>query len=153
MLWNDAINLQVISFSTHHLLFRVSGDGNKGEWIVSGMYGWLENNAREQTWQLLSTIRRPAHEVRLCMGDFNEIMWSYEKTGDNQRPWKCMELFRNVARYCSLSDLGFSGSMFTWCNNRKGDQNIKEKLDRFLANDSWKSMYPSARVKHYRMYK
>jgi hypothetical protein len=35
---------------------------------------------------------------------------------------------------CHLSDLGFTGSKFTWTNCRQDGSFIKEQLDRAIAN-------------------
>lgn len=68
------------------------------------------------------------------MGDFNEILWSFEKRGGNSKAVKEMDKFREVVKFCSLSDLSFTRYGFTWSNGRQGAINIKERLDRFLAN-------------------
>lgn len=62
-------------------------------------------------------------------------------------------MFQNIVRYCALSDLGFSGNQYTWSNSRKGEHNIRERLDHFLANDAWKDLYPLFKVKHLPRYK
>jgi hypothetical protein len=36
-----------------------------------------------------------------------------------------------------MIDVGYAGNPFTWNNNRKGLENIKERLDRGLASPSW----------------
>ena len=38
--------------------------------------------------------------------------------------------------------------MFTWCNGRRNDERIWERLDRALANDRWRRMFPYATVTH-----
>jgi hypothetical protein len=38
---------------------------------------------------------------------------------------------------CQLSDLGFIGSKFTWCNNKEDEYFTKERLDRVVANLEW----------------
>ena len=40
------------------------------------------------------------------------------------------------------------GSKYTWCNGRKVDDRIWERLDRALANQDWKSLFPTAFVTH-----
>lgn len=57
-------------------------------------------------------------------------------------------MFRNVLDDCGLSDLGFSGPKFTWCNGRETQHRISERIDRFLASVGWSNMFPTSRVKH-----
>ena len=75
----------------------------------------------------------------LLMGDFNEILYPFEKEGGNPRPLHFMQNFRNVIADCNLSDCGFIGEKFTW--HRGG---IRESLDRALANDAWKNRFGEA---------
>ncbi|XP_042962364.1 uncharacterized protein LOC122296627 [Carya illinoinensis] len=45
-----------------------------------------------------------------------------------------MEEFRRNVDYCGLSDMGYEGNKFTWCNNREGPYFTKERLDHALGN-------------------
>ncbi|KAI7988460.1 Uncharacterized protein LOK49_LG13G02233 [Camellia lanceoleosa] len=45
-----------------------------------------------------------------------------------------------------LADMGFVGPIFTWSNNRDGNDLVRERLDRGLANDAWQSLFPHAKV-------
>lgn len=47
-----------------------------------------------------------------------------------------------------MVDLGYNGNPFTWSNERDGDDNIKERLDRVLANQAWLDHYPDTQVYH-----
>ena len=38
-------------------------------------------------------------------------------------------------------DLGYIGKKYTWSNGQRGDANITERLDRFMANDYWKRAF------------
>lgn len=40
--------------------------------------GWPERGDRDKTWELLQRVKRNEREEWLCIGDFNEIMWSIE---------------------------------------------------------------------------
>ncbi|XP_074373836.1 uncharacterized protein LOC141714203 [Apium graveolens] len=44
-------------------------------------------------------------------------------------------------------DLGFEREMFTWERCRGTDAWVQERLDRGLANQDWKSLFPDAVVK------
>ncbi|XP_073101452.1 uncharacterized protein [Elaeis guineensis] len=85
----------------------------------------------------------------LLIGDFNVITDSTEKRGG--RGFNAdieVREFRNFVNSSSLIDLGFSGSAFTWCNNRFGHARVWERLDRALANDGWINYFPDSIVTH-----
>ena len=70
----------------------------------------------------------------MVFGDFNEILHVDEKLGWKERDSNQMEAFRDALNVCGLSDLGFIGQRYTWCNGRFGNQRTFLRLDRFVAN-------------------
>jgi hypothetical protein len=83
----------------------------------------------------------------LCVGDFNEILFSHEKEGGREKSQAKMDIFREAFEVRKLHDLGFEGDIFTWRNNRhRGDEYIRERLDRAVANDLWRLCFPMVRV-------
>ncbi|KAL8519240.1 hypothetical protein ACS0TY_010253 [Phlomoides rotata] len=76
------------------------------------------------TWQLLHNIKPDPETPWMCIGDFNEILWSMEKSGGNMRNIHQMEAFREMVNKLELQDLNFKGYKFTWSNGRVGSQNI-----------------------------
>lgn len=46
----------------------------------------------------------------------------------------CMRDFQRVVPHCQLTDMGYQGPKFTWCNKRE-DGVICKKLDIVLMND------------------
>jgi hypothetical protein len=54
-----------------------------------------------------------------------------------------MQMFRDALSSCNLSDMGFSGDIFTWRRGR-----IRERLDRVVANQGWRDKFPMAAVIH-----
>lgn len=48
--------------------------------------------------------------------DFNEVLCNQEKSGGRDRLEKQMIDFRQVLDDCALSDMGYHGSNYTWCN-------------------------------------
>lgn len=68
------------------------------------------------------------------MGDFNEVMFLFEKKGSRLRNEGNMERFREALNDCNLSDIGFFGNWYTWERGKFSDNNIRERLDRGVAN-------------------
>lgn len=47
--------------------------------------------------------------------------------------------------------MGFVGQRFTWCNERLGEQRTVIRLDRMVANEEWRELFPEAKVHHVSM--
>jgi hypothetical protein len=85
----------------------------------------------------------------MCIGDFNEILYSFEKEGGVPKPQAHMDKFRDVLDFCNLQDLGFEGDMFTWRNNNSRVEGyIRERLDRAVATPSWRIHFTDFKVKN-----
>ncbi|KAL9677798.1 hypothetical protein QQ045_015634 [Rhodiola kirilowii] len=59
-----------------------------------------------------------------------------------------MRKFREVLQDCGLIDLSFKGPQFTYSNRHKGADETKARVDRALANQNWRLMFPEAEVWH-----
>lgn len=59
-----------------------------------------------------------------------------------------MARFREALEDCNLMDLGYQGTPFTFTNKRKGQYEMKDRLDRSVANATWRSEFPYAKVSH-----
>jgi hypothetical protein len=57
-----------------------------------------------------------------------------------------MEEFHKILVECELSDLGYRGTKFTWCNYREGSEFIKERLDKGVVNSGWREFFPKAEI-------
>lgn len=70
------------------------------------------------------------------MVDFNEILEGDEHSGFSNLASlpNGMKDFQKMILHCHLSDMGYQGPMFTWCNKRE-ERLICKKLDRVLLND------------------
>lgn len=47
-----------------------------------------------------------------------------------------------------MEDLRFKGQMFTWTNNRRGSDGVRERLDRTIINHAWATRFPTAQCTH-----
>ncbi|KAA3463501.1 reverse transcriptase [Gossypium australe] len=59
-----------------------------------------------------------------------------------------MKDFRRTLEDCLLEDIGFSGPWFTWERGRILDRNIRERIDRCVATDSWSQIFPNYSLRH-----
>lgn len=78
------------------------------------------------------------------IGDFNEIMYSRQMIGGRKRNHYQIRNFRMVLKDCNLTDLGFSGYLYTFSNRRKGADETRARLDRVTANKEWMELFPNA---------
>lgn len=71
------------------------------------------------------------------MGDFNEIMYSFEKRGGKLCKVGNMVRFHESLNVYGLIDIGFTGKWFTWEKGRLPENNIQERIDKGVANQAW----------------
>lgn len=106
-----------------------------------------------KTWDLVKKIRQDVQGPLVMFGDFNEILAHHEKEGSKRRPDKEIADFRDCVDSCGLNDLGFRGSMFTWCRGLSHKPMIRERLDRFLACGEWLNLFMFFDVRHFPIYR
>ncbi|MDD0148594.1 hypothetical protein PSY31_23175, partial [Shigella flexneri] len=73
----------------------------------------------------------------LIGGDFNVVASPEEKLGRRGINLPNTEAFLDTLRECRLTDAGFSGSKYTWSNNRTGTAKVLKRLDRLLLSEAW----------------
>ncbi|XP_050238375.1 uncharacterized protein LOC126687864 [Mercurialis annua] len=148
LMWKKEYGVRISSYSKNHIDFECELADNTGKWRGTGIYGWPDSGARYKTWELLHRLCGESHLPWLVFGDFNEILRKEEKVGGRLKPSHAMEAFRRVLDDCGLIDLGWSGNNFTWDNGRVGVDNIKQRLDRFLATSEWIALFPDYSSQH-----
>ena len=102
------------------------------------MHGFGSVESRTPLWSDIShIINSYARLPCIILGDFNVILSEDEKRGGS--PYHPSESFdfQNFISDCSLMDLGYSGTPFTWCNNRSLQERIWKRLNRALVNSYW----------------
>jgi hypothetical protein len=77
---------------------------------------------------------------------FQQNLDTIREVGGNERIRSQMEEFQKTLEECELTDLGFYGPKYTWRNYREMEDFIKERLDRGVANQAWRDMFPFAKV-------
>lgn len=149
VMWKNKVNMELKTYSKYHIDMRVTENaGDSRSWRFTGFYGDSKRSQRKESWRMLRFLRNESDLPWLCAGDFNEILHDQEQFGGNDREeWK-MEGFREAVQYCGFTDLGYSGTPFTWDNRREWDQNIKVRLDRALADERVLDLFGDSSVTH-----
>ncbi|KAF7140294.1 hypothetical protein RHSIM_Rhsim06G0103400 [Rhododendron simsii] len=125
---------------------NVSSPHGGENWTLSCIYFHPDAGTKAQAWSHLRSCSRSLFSLWLCIGDFNEVSSSKEKWGGLPVSSSRLEAFNGLVSDCSLLDLEFKGLSYTWSNNRSGLDNIRERIDRALANAEWRVMFPYAQV-------
>ncbi|KAE8801535.1 Elongation factor 1-alpha [Hordeum vulgare] len=118
-------------------------------WRLTGVYGKSAMERKKETWKLLRILKQQHQSGRpwLCLGDFNEILASNEKSGGVECPQCYMNDFRDALDFCELRDIGFEGDPYTWRNHsREASSYICERLGRATANSDWCGAFPNVVV-------
>ncbi|KAG5554870.1 hypothetical protein RHGRI_012438 [Rhododendron griersonianum] len=144
--WDDSISVSIIHSSSFHIFAEVSSPQGGNKWFLSCVYIHPDAGTRAQAWSQLRSCSRTISSPWLCIGDFNEVSSSKEKFGGLPVSSSRLEAFNGLISDCSLLDLEFKGLNYTWSNNREGSANIRERIDRALANADWRVMFPFAQV-------
>jgi exonuclease III len=144
--WRKEVNLCVKSFLKYHIDTVIKED-NGVLWQFTGIYGESKSEEKDNTWELLRLLKTKFDLPFIVCGDFNEILFNYEKEGCLPRAESCMEKFRQALEDCELHNLGFVGDAFTWRNHHHcAASYMRERLDRAVANGAWRSLFPLVQV-------
>ncbi|KAA3458727.1 reverse transcriptase [Gossypium australe] len=146
--WGEEITVSLKTFSKNHINVLIEESNVNEEWRFTGFYGSPYVSNQSASWNLLRTLGQEQRYPWLVSGDFNEIIYSFEKSESQPREEKRMAAFREVLDECQLMDVGFKGVWFTWERGNILETNIKERLDRGVANAKWMHLFPKGNIYH-----
>ncbi|KAA3465094.1 reverse transcriptase [Gossypium australe] len=135
--WKEDLLVTLKSFSNNHIDVMVK---------VGNLDVKLTN--KDDSWNLLLKLGEDKNHPWLVCGDFNEILYSTGKRGGILKEERKMESFKEALEECQLEDLGFSGEWFTWERGNFATTNIRKRLDRGVANERWRTLFPKGIVYH-----
>ncbi|XP_060190835.1 uncharacterized protein LOC132620152 [Lycium barbarum] len=115
---------------------------------ISIVYAKSRSTGREDLWRYMRIFASTIDQPWSVSGDFNCILNEEEKYGG--RPYSLNKSipFIDCLNDCGLSDMGFTGNAFTWCNERKEQEIIWKILDRVLANEKWDEDIGNTTIQH-----
>jgi len=95
LFWKKGLKVDVESSSLNHIDVLINKSKEDG-WSFTGFYGEPLTQRRLESWNLLRNLYGRFSIPWLCIGDFNEITKSHEKSGGRLRPFMQMKNFRDV---------------------------------------------------------
>jgi hypothetical protein len=96
LFWSDEIKMDILSYGLHHIDAIVWDDSHHAGWRGMFVYGEPRTYDRHNMWELLRRIKPCSKAPWMMIGDFNEVMWSFEHFSKSRRPERQMLDFREV---------------------------------------------------------
>ncbi|XP_074315549.1 uncharacterized protein LOC141651749 [Silene latifolia] len=144
VLWQGEVSCSLHSATVHYIDLDVDYEGKN--WRFTGFYGWHVVQDRHLSWQHLRLLAGVSDGPWICMGDFNEILFSNEMKGGSRQQWQ-MNNFHDAVDECGLRDLPLEGYAFTY-DNGQGEANRQCRLDKAMITSSWGYIFPYAKLLH-----
>lgn len=149
LLWTTEVQVTIKNYSSNHIRTTIRGNfPTHSCWDITRMYLFLKANNKHRTWERIRSIHQQSKNKWLVGGDFNEVMFQDEKWGGKRKAKNLLLDFCSMVNDCELTDRGYMGPKYTWCNNRKGEACISERIERCLASIDWHVQFPNAVVRH-----
>ncbi|KAH7840972.1 hypothetical protein Vadar_024028 [Vaccinium darrowii] len=146
--WTSEVSISVLSSSKNLIAATLSSSPPSSSWLLTCVYADSIYSNRSLMWDDLQSLGSSFNGPWLCIGDFNEVSSIWEKQGGREINSNRLERFNNFVSDSGLIDLEFKGINYTWTNKREGDDNIRERIDKALANTLWRLKFPNAQVFH-----
>ncbi|XP_074300848.1 uncharacterized protein LOC141632177 [Silene latifolia] len=118
-------------------------------WYLVLFYGASKLKLREKVFENLEDYLKKLVYPYLIVGDFNEVDYGSDKLSARNSYIRGACSFNNWKLRNELLDIPFKGRRFTWCNNRKGEHRVYERLDKALGFKEWFTMFPETGIKHH----
>ena len=146
MMWKNDIHIKEVDFNNNLIAIKVFDSAL--DWLLVGFYGPLYYTKKKDAWGNLFALLEAHQGSYACIGDFNFIINDDEQFGSKRGSSSTTNYLKELLFEFNAVDLGFSGNKFTWAKGRWGSATIKRRLDRGVANISWRLAYPKATITH-----
>ncbi|XP_057779716.1 uncharacterized protein LOC130998302 [Salvia miltiorrhiza] len=144
MMWKNSYNCSILGYSRNHIDLCITNAN--GNWRLTGYYGFPERSRRRDSWTLLRRLAGVNNLSWLIIGDFNDLLDPGDKRGRVDHPNWLFTGFRVAVLDCGLSDIPLHGYPFTWSGGLGSDNFVEERLDRGMATQTWRNLFPNAMV-------
>ncbi|KAH7867105.1 hypothetical protein Vadar_028870 [Vaccinium darrowii] len=148
MFWKGTNTVEVKRACSWFIDIKVNAQSSNDSWRLVNVYFSSRPEVRTAQWGVFMQYKQCLGDDWVIWGDMNCIISSEEKRGGLAPSYSSTRGFQDFIDHCQLLDLGFSGYPFTWKNNRDGEGQIQERLDRALASPSWRTKFSQATIEH-----
>ena len=83
-LWKSNVSIELVNFYANHILVTMKEEDGF-VWHLTGFYVQLEVTQRTKSWALLNHLRTMVDKPWLCIGDFNAILYAFEKLSSHAK--------------------------------------------------------------------
>ena len=137
MLWNsDRVEITTLANTEQEIHIVVKVRNSNLNWMLTAIYASPRTAERNILWNNLIKVAKMHNMPWVLAGDFNEPLMDDDKFGGRTVSVSRSLLFKDCLDKCSIIDIRFSGSQFTWINKRNLQALIQERIDRFFVNPS-----------------
>lgn len=146
--WRLGVAFDRVLVQRNIISILVRDDPSTQVWNLSFIHCPADWSLKDDFWLALSDLGASSVDPWVVMGDFNTVLHCSEKIGGLPVASSSCNGLYNLILDFSLVDLGFVGPLFTWCNSRKGNRQIKGRIDKGYATSAWTTLLPKALISH-----
>ncbi|XP_072087854.1 uncharacterized protein [Arachis hypogaea] len=146
LMWNNP-NYQISEVARHNQTLHIRIKDGREERCLTIAYAHPQDIIRKEFRIFTEAIARNINCLWMICGDFNDIGDISEKKCGSVPDRTSMRRINEWKENCSLIDMGFYGSRFTWRGPMWQDGGrILKRLDRALCNQHWRVLFNDAVV-------
>lgn len=146
IVWHNNVELKFLSAHLNICHFETT-IGEK-EIDITCVYGAVEANEKITQWSHILELSKQVKKPWVLIGDLNIILDPGEEQGGHSTSSSSKTFVTQIIDSLGLQDAGYEGAPFTWSNNRSGEANICERINRALISYQWIQMFHNTKVSH-----
>ncbi|XP_026384100.1 uncharacterized protein LOC113279640 [Papaver somniferum] len=123
LLWKDGFQLDIVSQTDKIIRAKVLNDPSKGVWYLSCVYGTPYIHEKFDQWSYINQLSNFIDTSWVIIGDLNITLSPNDRNTQSSQATSSDIL--NLINEADLSDMGFSGNLFTWSSNKHGTSQFK----------------------------
>ncbi|WMV30181.1 hypothetical protein MTR67_023566 [Solanum verrucosum] len=147
LFWSNEVASSILEQHEQHITVTFQHTDIPDKFMMTFIYAKCKDYMRKPLWDRLLFYSNI--EIPWCtMGDFNVTTSIEEKFGGiPYNIHKSLEII-GVIEACGLTDIGYTGLPFTWCNQRDVEARVWKRLDRAMVNDKWLEVMPQTTIEN-----